>query len=96
MRDIFIAIFSVLVLMLQMISVFVYLTHFFGFKTSNIRIYIMLMVSALCSKISLKIENTSYHIDILLYMVLFILMLKVLEREACTKSFFITVFYASF
>ncbi|OUZ18039.1 hypothetical protein A5869_001521 [Enterococcus cecorum] len=87
MRDIFIAIFSVLVLMLQMISVFVYLTHFFGFKTSNIRIYIMLMVSALCSKISLKIENTSYHIDILLYMVLFILMLKVLEGSLYKKFF---------
>lgn len=98
MRDIFIAIFSVLVLMLQMISVFVYLTHFFGFKTSNIRIYIMLMVSALCSKISLKIENTSYHIEILLYMVLFILMLKVLEGSLykkffhyCFLCFFLTV-----
>ena len=87
MRDIFIAIFSVLVLMLQMISVFVYLTHFFGFKTSNIRIYIILMISALCSKISLKIENTSYHIDILLYMVLFILMLKALDGSLYKKFF---------
>lgn len=87
MRDIFIAIFSVLVLMLQMISVFVYLTHFFGFKTSNIRIYIILIISALCSKISLKIENISYHIDVLLYMVLFILMLKALEGSLYKKVF---------
>lgn len=87
MKDVLLVLFSVFIVMLQMMSAFLYMTHFFGFRVSNIRIYLILFGSALCGEASLTIKNIDYSMDKLLYIVLLVIMAKSLNGNLYKKIF---------
>lgn len=98
MKDILIVSYTILVVLLQIVSVFVYLTHFFGLKKNTLRAFLLLFLSYLASKASLKFGNTSYNIHFIFFIFLLFFIFKAFDGSVykklfhfCFLCFFLTV-----